>query len=150
MIQGIRKIEACAGDMKRKWNTIKKPLYSASSLPSSTPEEDKSRVQTTSFFHNVLTKVKVAISSKFNSFLPDPLRGDKLFTGERLCNLPPVTEEKIQWLLSQMLNESSFSDFILTSLLKECCAAFAAIITRLANRGSFVVYSEDLPALIER
>ena len=66
----------------------------------------------TSFFHDKLTKIKLAIISKLNGGFPDPLQDDKLFISEKMWIMPCVTEEEVQKILSLMLNKSSSHDLI--------------------------------------
>ena len=121
-------------DPKIKWRAIKDLLHPGTCQTIGTLDEDKSRAtRSATFFHDKVIAIKAAISLKLYGVTPDPLRDDKPFHGHALLNLLPVTEEEVLKLLSSLSGKSSPRDFIPTSLLKHCGAAFAAIIVRLTN-----------------
>ena len=97
-------------------------------------DEDATRVGAiATYFFEKIEKIIATIAVRLNGTQPDPIRNDDPFDGARLLELSPVTEAEVRKLLLSMPVKSSSTDFISTTLLKECSNVFAAIIARLAN-----------------
>jgi hypothetical protein len=129
-----RQLNEVAGNPRRTWATVKDLLHSTRSTDSNPVMECPAFGESLSaFFINKIQNLKAAITTVLAGNTLDPLGNDLRHNGPQMSKLGPVSVDEVSSLLRSMLTKSSPLDFVPTSLLKSCSAAFSLIIARLAN-----------------
>ena len=125
-----------ANDSQQQWKTVKDMLHTSTKNSGTSRQPDEClnfcRIMA-EYFRDKITNIKTVIANQLARLPINPFFSDRDRTGERLSNLPSVTQDEVQRILNSMPQKSSPMDFVPTSLLKSCADIFVPIICRLAN-----------------